>query len=79
LISFQNKSEQEKLHPGPSAQHIHNKKDLETRTTASSPPPITCLQKSSKSEWVIWPDYTLHVILFSSFGVVVDQICRSSR
>ncbi|XP_039541018.1 uncharacterized protein zmp:0000000991 isoform X2 [Pimephales promelas] len=46
---FQNKSEQEKLHPGPSAQHIHNKKDLETRTTASSPPPITCLQKSSKN------------------------------
>ncbi|KTG44191.1 hypothetical protein cypCar_00004085, partial [Cyprinus carpio] len=34
---FQNVSEHEKLHPGPLAQHIHNKKDLETRTIASSP------------------------------------------
>ncbi|XP_052398622.1 uncharacterized protein LOC127946229 isoform X1 [Carassius gibelio] len=33
---FQNVSEQEKLHPGPLAQHIHKKKNLETRTTASS-------------------------------------------
>ncbi|KAK9953272.1 hypothetical protein ABG768_017277 [Culter alburnus] len=47
---FQNESEQEKLHPGPSAQHIHNKKDLETSTTASSPAlPLTGQQKSSKN------------------------------
>ncbi|XP_067290393.1 uncharacterized protein zmp:0000000991 [Pseudorasbora parva] len=47
---FQNKSEQEKLHPGPSAQHIHNKRDLETITTASSPAlPLAGQQKSSKN------------------------------
>ncbi|XP_048030619.1 uncharacterized protein zmp:0000000991 isoform X2 [Megalobrama amblycephala] len=47
---FQNGREQEMLHPGPSAQHIHNKKDLETSTTASSPAlPLTGLQKSTKN------------------------------
>ncbi|XP_016134321.1 serine-rich adhesin for platelets-like isoform X1 [Sinocyclocheilus grahami] len=46
---FQNVSEHEKLHPGPLAQHIHNKKDLETRTTASSPSlQLTGQQKSSR-------------------------------
>ncbi|XP_016385498.1 uncharacterized protein LOC107721844 [Sinocyclocheilus rhinocerous] len=47
---FQNVSEHEKLHPGPLAQHIHNKKDLETRTTASSPSlQLTGQQKSSRA------------------------------
>lgn len=67
MISFQNKNEQEKLHPGPSAQHIHNKKDLETRTTASSPAlPLAGLQKSSKSEFIC-PDYTCDIIIMLLF------------
>ncbi|XP_016129646.1 uncharacterized protein [Sinocyclocheilus grahami] len=47
---FQNVSEDEKKHPGSLAQHFLNKKDLETRTTASSPPSLqlTGLQKSSR-------------------------------
>ncbi|KAF4095809.1 mucin-2 [Onychostoma macrolepis] len=46
---FQNVSEHEKIYPGPLAQHMHNKKDLETRTTASSPLlQLTGQQKSSR-------------------------------
>lgn len=63
MISFQNEREPEKLHPGPSAQHIHNKKDLETSTTASSPAlPLTGQQKSSKSEFLC-PEYTCYIIM----------------
>ncbi|KAL1248599.1 hypothetical protein QQF64_021917 [Cirrhinus molitorella] len=43
---FQNVSEHE-LHPGPLAQHVHNKKDLETRTT--TPPPSLQLTGQLKS------------------------------
>lgn len=60
LISFQNVSEHEKIHPGPLAQHIHNKKDLETRTTASSPSlQLTGQQKTSRGEFLL-PDYQIH-------------------
>ncbi|XP_052452541.1 uncharacterized protein LOC128013515 isoform X1 [Carassius gibelio] len=46
---FQNVSEHEKIHPGPLAQRIHNQKDLETGTTASSPSlQLTGQQKSSR-------------------------------
>ncbi|KAK2870126.1 hypothetical protein Q8A67_024518 [Cirrhinus molitorella] len=43
---FQNVSEHE-LHPGPLAQHVHNKKDLETRTI--TPPPSLQLTGQLKS------------------------------
>ncbi len=53
LISFQNVSEHEKIHSGPLDQHIHNKKDLETRTTASSPSlQLTGQQKASRGEFL---------------------------
>ncbi|KTF90555.1 hypothetical protein cypCar_00025540 [Cyprinus carpio] len=67
---FQNVSEHEKIHPGPLAQHIHNKKYLETRTTASSPSlQLTGQQKSSRDLQI------RQIILLRS----KEDLCRTSE